>query len=249
MPIKLSGVADSLESVPESFHGNYDQRDGKFYLREVEFEDPAEFRTKLNKKEKLITDANAKLGRYNKFQEFQDEELDELLTLRDLKKQGKALTTDEKAELERIHQKTVKKLTDEQLTDREKLKTYETELKRFKLTDPIRAIATSEKVGMFAEDFDLAWSEIGSRFRLMEEDGKKPRIVVLDEDGDETDIKIEDFFTKLYKQQRPKFFKPSGAAGGGATTTTVTTHNNGQDLSELPPMERINAARQQQAKT
>lgn len=218
---KLGGVVDTLEGVPEAYHSNYEQKDGKFILKEIEFEDPAQWREKLTKKEKLLTDANSQLGRYSNFKELADEELSELLELREMKKQGKALTVDEKADLERLHNKALGKVTSELTAEREARKAEQALLRRYELTDPIRAIATSEAVGMFPEDFDLAWSEIGSRFLLKKEDGKKSKIVVLDEDGDETDIKLEDFFNKLYKQRRPKFFKASGSGGGG------TPPNNG----------------------
>lgn len=227
MAIKLPGVADSLEAIPEAYHSSYEQKDGKFHLTSVEFEDVGEYRSKLSKKEKLLTDTNTKLGRYSKFQDLDDDDLDDLLNLRELKKQGKPLSVDEKAELERLNKKAIDKLTAELEAERTGRKAEQAQLKRFKLTDPIRAIATSEKVGMFAEDFDLAWSEIGSRFKLIEEDDKKPRIVVLDEDGDESDIKIEDFFTKLYAQQRPKFFKASNVGGSGAQQAGKPGTQNG----------------------
>lgn len=246
---KLLGVVDTLEGVPEAFKPNYEQKDGKFHLKEVEFEDAAPLKEKLTKKEKAISDANAKLGRYTKFAELDDDELDELLRLRELKKTGKPLTVDEKAELERLHKKATDKLTVELNTEREGRKLDQVQLKKFKLTDPIRAIATSEKVGMFPEDFDLAWSEISSRFKLVEEEDKKPRIVVLDEDGDETDIKIEDFFVKLYKQQRPKFFKASDAGGGGAHHhKNLSGGISNEEFLKLSPTEQLKRAREQGAK-
>lgn len=221
MPIALT--YDTADAVPESLKNHVTERDGKYVF---EAEPAAEVEKTRSKYTKLSGDLDTLRGKYKRYEKLdtlgEDLDVDELLSLRELKKQGKPLTPDEKAELERIHGKTVEKLKGESTQLSEKLKSYESELKKYKLTDPIRAIATSEKVGMFAEDFDLAWTEINSRFRLVEEDGKKARIVVLDEDGDATDIKIEDFFTKLYKQQRPKFFKASDKGGSGAPS-----NNNG----------------------
>src|SRR5688572_4106844 len=120
---KLLGVVDTLESVPEAFKTNYEQKDGKFFLREIEFEDIAPYKEKLTKKEKAFTEQATKLGRYTKFAELADEELDELLHLRELKKSGKPLTVDEKAELERLHKKVTDKLSgdlktrDDQITE------------------------------------------------------------------------------------------------------------------------------------
>lgn len=41
MPVKISPVVDSLETVPESLRGNYEEREGRFYLSgEIEIETP-----------------------------------------------------------------------------------------------------------------------------------------------------------------------------------------------------------------
>lgn len=230
MPVTLT--YDQRDAVPEALKDLVVERDSKFIF---EAEPLSVFNETSNKLRKLRTDLDtktAKLGKYAKFEELGEEfDADEFLNLRELKKSGKPLTADEKADLERLHKKAVDKLTGDLTTTSEKLKGYESELKRFKLTDPIRAIATSEKVGMFAEDFDLAWSEIGRRFQLVEEEGKKPRIVVLDDDGDPTDTKVEDFFTKLYSQQRPKFFKAKGSGGSGAQPDGKGGGGNGKTVS------------------
>lgn len=218
MPVALP--FDSRDAMPEAIRDYAVEKDGKFIFEAEPVSVVNQINDKLKKLRGDLDVKSSRLGRYAKLEELEDFDADEYLALREQKRAGKPLTADEKAELERIHGKTVEKLKGESTQLSEKLKAYESELKRYKLTDPIRAIATSEKVGMFAEDFDLAWTEINSRFRLVEEDGKKPRIVVLDEDGDATDIKIEDFFTKLYKAQRPKFFKASGAGGSGAPSNT-----------------------------
>lgn len=230
MPISFT--FDTRDAAPEGVREHLAERDGKFIFEA----EPASVVTQTNGKlTKLRGDLDAKtarLSRYAKFEELGDEfDAEEFLSLRELKKQGKPLTADEKAEMERLHRKAVDKLTGDLTTTSEKLKGYESELKRFKLTDPIRAIATSEKVGMFAEDFDLAWSEIGRRFRLVEEEGKKPRIVVLDDDGDPTDTKVEEFFTKLYSQQRPKFFKAKVSGGTGAQPGDKGGGGNGKTVS------------------
>lgn len=230
MPVTIS--YDTADAVPESLKNHVTEKDGKFVF---EAEPLTEVEKTRSKYTKLSGDLDLLRGKYKRYEKLDtlgdDLDVDELLSLRELKKQGKPLTADEKAELERIHGKTVEKLKGESTQLAERLKSYESELKKYKLTDPIRAIATSEKVGMFAEDFDLAWTEISSRFRLVEEDGKKARIVVLDEDGDATDIKIEDFFSKLYKQQRPKFFKASDKGGSGAPSNNNGGGGSGKTLT------------------
>jgi hypothetical protein len=241
MPFKLEYTKP--EDAPEAVRGELTEEDGKFFL---EVETAKAFNAERSKLKTLRGDLDKKtaaLGRYSKFQELQDDELDELLHLREMKKQGKPLTADERAELERLNKKSLDKLTSELTAEREARQKDQSELKRFKLVNPLRVIATSDKVGMFPEDFDLAWNaELNRFFKLAEEEGKKPRIVVLDEDGDETDVKPEDFFNKVYKQQRPKFFKATGAGGSGATQAGGGANRN--DLGKLPATERLKAARQ-----
>ncbi len=243
MPIELT--FDTREAVPESLKDHVAEKDGKFVFAAEPASAVEETKRKYTKLSGDLDGLRKKLGKYSKFEELGDEfDAEEFLSLRELKRQGKPLTADEKAELERVHQKALAKATAEATTAAEKLKAYESELKRYKLTDPIRAIATSEKVGMFPEDFDLAWSEIGKRFRLDEGENGKSKIVILDEDGDPTDIKIEDFFTKLYKQQRPKFFKASGSGGSGAPTNQTSGGGNSKSLSrtafdQLDPTARM----------
>jgi hypothetical protein len=207
---KLAGVVDSLEGVPEAYKAAYEQKDGKFFLKEIEFEDVAPFKDKLAKKEKAINEANQKLGRYTKFQELSDDELDDLLSLRELKKSGKPLTVDEKAELERLHQKALGKATAELEAEKKARQADQAQLKHYRLTVPLRDIAV--KAGVIAEDLDLVMLDVQKRFALSDE-GK---IVVLDGDGDATDVTPQKFFETLYKEQRPKFYAASGAGGSGA---------------------------------
>lgn len=243
MPIKLTGVVETLDSVPEAFKAAYEQKDGKFHLKEVEFEDPAEVTKKLTKKEALLTDANKKLGRYTKFAEFTDDDLDDLLNLRELKKSGKPLTVDEKAELERLHKKATEKLGGDLKAREEQITTLERDLRHYKLTVPLRDIAV--KAGVIAEDLDLVMLDVQSRFKL-DENGK---IVVLDSDGDVSDVTPQKFFETLYKEQRPKFYKASDAGGSGA-------HNDKKgggavsaaEFLKLSPAEQLKRARESGSK-
>jgi hypothetical protein len=206
---KLLGVVDTLESVPEAYKAAYEQRDGKFFLKEIEFEDVAPYKEKLTKKEKAISEANQKLGRYSKLQELTDDELDDLLNLRELKKAGKPLTVDEKAELERLNKKALDKVSSELEAEKKARQADQLQLKHYRLTVPLRDIAV--KAGVIPEDLDLVMLDVQKRFALND----AGKIVTLDADGDETDITPQKFFETLYKEQRPKFYAASPAGGGG----------------------------------
>jgi uncharacterized protein YnzC (UPF0291/DUF896 family) len=233
MPFKLEFA--KAEDAPEALRAHLAEADGKFVFEGEPISVVTQTNEKLKKLRGDLDAKTAKLGRFAKLDELGDElDVDELLSLRELKKQGKPLTADEKAELERLHKKQLDKLNGDVKTRDERLTVAEAELKRYRLTEPLKAIAL--KAGVLPEDLELAMLETQSRFRLSD-DSKK--IVVVDEDGDATDITPQDFFGKLYKQQRPKFYAASGAGGSGATQNsggsagkkTITR----ADFDKLPP--------------
>ena len=239
---KLLGVVDTLETVPEAYKAAYEQKDGKFFLKEIEFEDAAPLKEKLARKESAINEANGKLSRYSKFKEFDEAGLETLLELWELKKAGKPLTVNEKAELERLHQKALEKLKGELETERKGRATDQQSLKHYKLTVPLKDIAL--KAGVVPEDVSLALLETQGRFRLDEND----KIVVLDADGDISDVTPQKFFETLYKEQRPKFYAASGSGGSGAQNGTKGSGNgktmNRQAFEALSQAERMKISKE-----
>jgi hypothetical protein len=217
---KLTGVVTTLDEVPEAFRSAYELDGDAFRLKEIEFEDPQEVRTKLTRKEQLLQDAKTKLGRYSKFAELPDDDLDELLTLREAKRAGKPLTVDEKQELERLHKKQLDKYGADLAERDSKLTQAEAQLKRYELTEPMRELATSKDVGLFPDEFDYVMFKYGDRLKLVKEDGKKPRVVVLDSEGYEDLMTPKDFFLKVVKAENPRRFQPLETAGTGATNNT-----------------------------
>lgn len=213
MPITLA--YDTRDAVPEALKDHVAERDGKFIFEAEPLSVVTETQGKLKKLRADLDAKSTKLGRFAKLDELGEElDVDELLSLRELKKQGKPLTPDEKAELERLHQKQLTKLNGDLKARDERLTAAETQLKHFKLTVPLQQIAL--KAGVLPDDVSLALLETQSRFRLND----AGKIVVLDADGDETDITPETFFSKLYKEQRPKFYAATGAAGSGSQNNT-----------------------------
>jgi hypothetical protein len=211
---------DSLDTVDESLRTAYVEKDGKFTLDVDKY---SEFKAQglKNKNSEIIKKLNAAkdgLKRFERFQELEDDDLAELLELREQKSNPKPDGKPAKGheELTAQFEKQTKKLADKhttELTARDaRIAELEKENKHFKLTVPLREIAL--KAGVFPEDLSLAMLETSSRFALNDE-GK---IVVLDEDGDPSDITPQTFFEKLYKEQRPKFYAASGASGSGASS-------------------------------
>lgn len=223
MPIEMT--FDTREAVPEGIANHVEEIDGKFVFKAEPLSAVAETQSKLKKLRADLDAKAAALGKFSKLNELGDElDIDELLSLRELKKQGKPLTADEKAELERQHAKALNKFTGDLKAREEALATAQAELKHYKLTVPLKEIAL--KAGVLPDDVNLALLEVGNRFRL-NDDGK---IVVVDSDGDVTDITPETFFGKLYKEQRPKFYAASGAGGSNASGDTKGGSRTGNTI-------------------
>src|SRR5688572_21778771 len=114
------------------------------------------------------------------------------------------------------------------------------DLKHYKLTVPLKDIAV--KAGVIAEDLDLVMLDVQGRFRL-DDSGK---IVLLDPDGDVSDVTPQKFFETLYKEQRPKFYKASDAGGGGAHNEKKGAAGSlsSAEFLKLSPAEQLKRARE-----
>lgn len=237
MPISLA--YDTRDAVPEALKDHVAEKDGKFIFEAEPVSVVTQTNEKLKKLRGDLDAKTAKLGKFAKLDELGDDlDIDDLLSLRELKKQGKPLTADEKAE----HERQLAKLTTKQATElkarEDALSAANTELKHFKLTSPLKSIAL--KSGVLAEDLDVVMLETQGRWKLGE-DGKK--IIFLDNDGDE-DVSMtpEKFYGEIYKKLRPKFYTASGAGGSGAGPASGGG-NGGVDYSKLNATERLKAAR------
>ena len=220
MPVEFQ--VDSLDTVDESIRPAYVERDGKFHFDADKYSDIKAQGLKNKNKEILgkLNEAKTGLKRFERLAELEDDDIAELLELRENKDKqpvdkGKGGDVDERiAQLEKQHKKALEKLTGEKTTTETRLSELEKENKHFKLTVPVRDAAL--KAGVIAEDIDLVLLDTQKRFALNDE-GK---VVVVDEDGDPMEITPEKFFSSLYKEMRPKFYAASGAAGSGAPSNT-----------------------------
>lgn len=221
MPVEFT--VESLDTVDESIRGAYVENEGKFNLDPDKYAEVKAQGLKSKNKELLgkLTKANDGLKRFEKLADFEEDDLAEFQTWRENKdktpppddKTGKA-SEELQAQFEKALGKEKAKFTTELSTREARIAELERENKHFKLTVPLRDIAA--KAGVIAEDMELVLLDTAKRFAL-NEDGE---IVVLDEDGDPTDITPQKFFDTLYREQRPKFYAASGAAGSGAPSNT-----------------------------
>lgn len=212
-------VIDSLEGLDEPLKGAYTEKDGKFQLDVDKY---AEFKKLplIGKNKELIgklNEAKTGLKRFEKLAELEDDDLAELLELREHKNQNgdKDKPDAAAAKAQKAQEKIAAKHAAEKTALETQLGDLQRENKHYKLTLPVRDAAL--KAGVFPEDLDVVMLDTSKRFSL----GDDNKIVVLDEDGDPTDITPQKYFETLYKEQRPKFFKASGAGGSGAQNNTA----------------------------
>lgn len=223
MPVEFT--VDSLDTVDESIRGAYVENEGKFNLDPDKYAEVKAQGLKSKNKELLgkLTRANDGLKKFEKLQdfEFEDDDLTEFQTWRENKdktpppddKSGKG-SEELQAQFDKALGKEKAKFTTEIATRDSRIDELTRENKHFKLTVPLRDIAV--KAGVIADDLDLVLLDTAKRFTLSDDD----KIVVLDEDGDPTDITPQKFFDTLYREQRPKFYAASGASGSGAPSGT-----------------------------
>src|ERR1051326_8857509 len=224
MPVEFT--VDSLDTVEESLRPAYVENEGKFNLDPDKYAEVKAQGLKSKNKELLgkLTKANDGLKRFEKIADFEDDDLTEFQTWRENKdkqpppddKAGKG-STELQAQFEKAREKDKAKWDGEKSALETRISDLTRENRNFKLTVPLRDIAV--KAGVIADDLDLVLLDTAKRFTLNEDD----KIVLLDEDGDPTDITPQKFFETLYREQRQKFYAASGAAGSGAPSSTGST--------------------------
>lgn len=215
----IDTVVDSLDAVDEGVRDAYAEKDGKFHLDIDKYVGIQKAGIDKKNKELLgkLAKEKATAKRYEILGEVADDDLAEFtdwLKTRGQNGAGKGKEGEPDPQLAAL-QKQLDKATSKHTTEKAQLEgqlaALRDENRYFKLTVPLRTAAA--KAGVFEEDLDVVMMDTIRRFKLNDED----KIIVLDEDGDETDVTPLKFFETLYKQQRPKFYRNSGAAGSGAT--------------------------------
>jgi hypothetical protein len=218
-------VVDSLDTVEESLRPAYVENEGKFNLDPDKYAEVKAqgLKSKNGELIKKLNQSKEAAKRFDKFQEFADDDLAELLELHEQKKNPPPADPkqqkgeDLQANFDKVYKKAESKWGEEKValtTERDALKQ---ENRGFKLMYPLRDIAS--KAGVLPEDLDVAMMETAKHFDLDADD----EIVMLDKDGDPTGVTPERFYGELYKEKRPKFYAPSGASGSGAPSAVSSS--------------------------
>ena len=116
-----------------------------------------------------------------------------------------------------------------------KLAEKDNTLKRLVLDDKVRNAAL--KANIRPERVEKALKLTESNF-AMDENGD---IRILDDNGTETSDSLDDFFKNTFQKEMPEFYLGSETTGSGAHQSRII--NNGTNWHDLPPIERLSAAR------
>jgi len=122
----------------------------------------------------------------------------------------------------------------------DRVKDLEAEVRHYKLFTPLKDMAL--KAGAMTDRIDVVMADLEKRVKL-DEAGE---IVVLDLNGEPTDLTPEQFLAGRYPDERPYFFKASGGFGGGASNSNRSSGGAGSGktmrraaFEALPPQERM----------
>lgn len=216
-------IIENLDSVPEAEKANWTEVDGKFQ-RDVEMPDVSGLKSALQKEREAKEQAAKDLAR------FKDVDPEKYANM--LKAHEEGLTEKER------YENSLKKRDAEIARIKEegeaKAKDLEQKLHKFHLDREARKAALD--AGVIPEDIDDVLL-ITAKNRKLDDDGN---IVVVDDDGDPTAKSLKDFYSKDFKELKPRYFP--GIPGGGGTPPGG--HKNGNaDISKMTPRERLDYSR------
>lgn len=227
MPVRIAPVVDSIDALPESVRGAYEERDGRFHLaKEIDIETPdavAGLRSALDKEKRSRREASEKLTRLSRFEPLADDddlaevtadEIREAVTLR--RKGGKA---PDAAEVEKIratlvaaHKKEVDALTGKLTAREQRIQTL------YKQTAADAAIA--EKKG----NARALRPHVLNALRVVE-DGDEVVVQVVDDSGKERYSKatglpmtVSELVAEMAESDDFKPLFPGSGMGGSGTT-------------------------------
>jgi hypothetical protein len=238
---KLAKV-QKLEDVPEAYRGLYVQKDDGFEIdpakfAEFEFDDKAELEGALKREREERKAAKEELKKYEGIDPERARAAQERLDKLDEKK------LIDKGEFERLLKKRSDEFDTREAEYKRQLEEHGKRLDTYELTNPVREAAL--KAGVLPEDVEDVLKINSHRFRL--NDKRKP--VVLDKDGDETSLTLEQFWGEEFKTARPKFYGASGAGGSGAQPGGTGGGGGGAktvkraDFEKMPATEQSSLAR------
>lgn len=229
MALKLT--VDSLDSVPEALHGEYEEHDGKFRLKVDGLEDTSGLKSALDKERKAAKDLAAKMKRWESLGKS-DEEIAELIAAQekaaeeDAKKKGDfdALRKQDRDKYEKEKADLSKELDAARASERGAI--IENKL----TTALVKAGATEEGIDLLpdrlAARIDIKTVDGKRSIRITQADGETP-LAGSGQDG----LATFDDLVKEAVNKWPSLFKGSGAGGSGKQPGSDARGSGGKTIT------------------
>lgn len=223
--MELQFTLDTLEGVDESIQSLYQEQDGKFQLKVAGLppkEDTTALKNALERQKASVSALKEKNASLSQFEAYADYEgigdilpnLDEII--------AKANAAGDPEGLERAQAKYKAELAKQQSefnTLAEENNKLKTSIKNSSINNDVRAAALA--AGAIPEKVDDLLSLTRASF-----DNADNETFVRDAEGHPLGVSPKDWFGTVQMEQRPDYFKASGASGSG-------TRNTGGTVSQL----------------
>lgn len=225
---------ESLEGLDEGVQQFYQQDDdGKYRLAVEGLEDTDGLKSALEKERKARKDYEKKM------KNLEDVDPDEYRKLKEQQRKNEEKKLQDEGEFEKLREKWRKEMEDKEQKLKAEIEKRDHQLDTLYLQEEVKRSAL--QAGVDPNDLeDVLESALVKKSIKRGDDGQS--IQVLDKDGEVSAQTLDDFFSKTFKEAKPKFYKPDVLPGGG--TKPSNSSGKSQDWHKLSPVERMNAARQ-----
>jgi hypothetical protein len=201
----LALTVDKLEGLPEAVAALYvENGDGTFKLDVTGIEDTSGLKSALEAERKARKDFEKKYGA------LKDVDPEEYARLKREAEDRENNKLKEAGEFDKLRAKWQTDKDALEADYKAKLAEKDALLQKHVLDSQVRNAAL--KAGVIPEDIEDVMTITGRFFKLAD-DGA---LQVLDDRGEVTPKTVDEFFTKDFKERKPKFYAASGAAGGGS---------------------------------
>jgi DNA repair exonuclease SbcCD ATPase subunit len=210
---------ESLEGLDESVQQFYQQDDdGKYRLAVEGMEDTDGLKSALEKERKARKDYEKKM------KNLEDVDPDEYRKLKEQQKKAEEEKLQKDGEFEKLREKWSKEREQEKQKYEEQLQKLNNQLDQLYLRDKVKeaAIESGVRPERSEKAIALAWDRVKRG-----DDGSS--ILVLDSEGDATDMTLKDFFSKEFKEELPEFYRSDVLPGGG----TKASERSGKGKKEV----------------
>jgi hypothetical protein len=202
-PMALALTVEKLDGLDPAVAALYVEKEGIFHLDVTGLEDTAGLKSALEAERKTRKDFEKKYGA------LKDVDPEEYARLKAEAAERETKKLTEAGEFDKLREKWAKEQADKDAEWERKVAEKDALLATHVKDSQVRNAAL--KAGVIPEDIEDVMIITARHFKLAD-DGA---LQVLDDRGEVTPKTAEEFFTKDFKEKKPKFYAATGSSGGG----------------------------------